>query len=212
MTAPLSIIRVLLADDQLRVHEAVALALRDCEDIKLVGQAANGDEAIALCAQYQPDLVLMDVLMPGMGGIEATRRIHRNHPHIKILVLSAMQDDESVRTMLENGAVGYILKDSLARDLPATIRAAYSGNMIFSQVITQRLLNHASAVPQSFGLTEREMEVLRLMAEGLNNNELAARLFISPSTVKFHIVNILDKMGVSTRPEAIVLAAKNNLV
>lgn len=212
MTEFLSPIRVLLADDQLRVHEAVALALRDTDDIRLIGQAANGDEAIALCAQYQPDLVLMDVLMPGLGGIEATRQIHQRHPHIKILVLSAMQDDESVRAMLESGAIGYVLKDSLARDLPATIRASYSGNMVFSQIITQRLLNQANGVSHDFGLTEREMEVLRLMAEGLNNNELATRLFISPSTVKFHIVNILDKMGVQTRPEAIVLAAKNNLV
>jgi DNA-binding NarL/FixJ family response regulator len=205
-------IRVLLADDQLRVHEAVALALRDTDDIHLIGQAANGDEAIALCAQHQPDLVLMDVLMPGLGGIEATRQIHQRHPHIKLLVLSAMQDDESVRAMLENGAIGYVLKDSLARDLPATIRAAYSGNMVFSQAITHRLLNQATAIPRDFNLTEREMEVLRLMAEGLNNGELAARLFISQSTVKFHVVNILDKMGVQTRPEAIVLAAKNNLV
>jgi len=212
VTSPLKTIRILLADDQLRVHEAVVLALRDAPDIRLVGQAANGDEAIALCAQLQPDLVLMDVLMPGIGGIEATRQIHRRHPHIKILVLSAMQDDESVRAMLENGAVGYVLKDSLAHDIPATIRAAHSGNMIFSQVITQRLLNQVSADMRDFGLTEREMEVLRLMAEGLNNGELAARLFISASTVKFHIVNILDKMGVQTRPEAIVLAAKNNLV
>lgn len=212
MSDSISPIRVLLADDQLRVHEAVALALRDSDDISLIGQAANGNEAVALCAQFQPDLVLMDVLMPGLGGIEATRQIHQRHPHIKILVLSAMQDDDSVRAMLENGAIGYILKDSLARDLPATIRAAHSGNMIFSQVITQRLLRQANNVSHDFGLTDREMEVLRLMAEGLNNNELAAKLFISPSTVKFHIVNILDKMGVQTRPEAIVLAAKNNLV
>jgi len=212
MTSFISPIRILLADDQLRVHEGVALALRGTDDIQLIGQAANGDEAIALCAQLQPDLVLMDVLMPGMGGIEATHQILQRHPHIKILVLSAMQDDESVRAMLEHGAIGYVLKDSLARDLPATIRAAYSGNMIFSQAITQRLLHQVSADVRDFGLTEREMEVLRLMAEGLNNGELAARLFISASTVKFHIVNILDKMGVQTRPEAIVLAAKNNLV
>lgn len=207
-------IRVLLADDQLRVHEAVILALRGADDIVLVGQAADGDEAVILCGQLLPDLVLMDVLMPGIGGIEATRRIHQRQPQVNILVLSAMQDDTTVRAMLEAGAVGYVLKDSLARDLAATIRATHAGNAVFSQRITDRLLQNSQPAPvsQGFGLTERELEVLKLMAEGLNNGELAARLHISQSTVKFHITNILDKMGVATRPEAIVLAAKNNLV
>lgn len=205
---------MLLADDQLRVHEAVILALRGADDIVLVGQAADGDEAVILCGQLLPDLVLMDVLMPGIGGIEATRRIHQRHPQVNILVLSAMQDDMTVRAMLEAGAVGYVLKDSLARDLAATIRATHAGNAVFSQRITDRLLQNSQPAPvsQGFGLTERELEVLKLMAEGLNNGELAARLHISQSTVKFHITNILDKMGVATRPEAIVLAAKNNLV
>lgn len=209
-----SSIRVLLADDQLRVHEAVILALRGADDIVLVGQAADGDEAVILCGQLLPDLVLMDVLMPGIGGIEATRRIHQRQPEVNILVLSAMQDDTTVRAMLEAGAVGYVLKDSLARDLAATIRATHAGNAVFSQRITDRLLQNSQPAPisQGFGLTERELEVLKLMAEGLNNGELAARLHISQSTVKFHITNILDKMGVATRPEAIVLAAKNNLV
>jgi DNA-binding NarL/FixJ family response regulator len=211
-TSNLPIIRLVLADDQIRIHEAVTLALRDADDIRLVGQAATGEQAIALCSQLLPDLVMMDVLMPGLGGVEATRQIHQRHPHIKILVMSALQDDETVRAMLANGAVGYILKDALAQDLPATLRAAYAGSMIFSQPITQSLLNQANTTSQDFRLTEREMEVLRLMAEGLNNNEIAARLFISMSTVKFHITNILGKMGVQTRPEAIVLAAKNNLV
>lgn len=205
---------MLLADDQLRVHEAVILALRGADDIVLVGQAADGDEAVILCGQLLPDLVLMDVLMPGIGGIEATRRIHQRQPQVNILVLSAMQDDTTVRAMLEAGAVGYVLKDSLARDLAATIRATHAGNAVFSQRITDRLLQNSQPAPvsQGFGLTERELEVLKLMAEGLNNGELAARLHISQSTVKFHITNILDKMGVATRPEAIVLAAKNNLV
>lgn len=205
---------MLLADDQLRVHEAVILALRGADDIVLVGQAADGDEAVILCGQLLPDLVLMDVLMPGIGGIEATRRIHQRHPQVNILVLSAMQDDTTVRAMLDAGAVGYVLKDSLARDLAATIRATHAGNAVFSQRITDRLLQNSQPAPvsQGFGLTERELEVLKLMAEGLNNGELAARLHISQSTVKFHITNILDKMGVATRPEAIVLAAKNNLV
>lgn len=209
-----SSIRVLLADDQLRVHEAVILALRGADDIVLVGQAADGDEAVILCGQLLPDLVLMDVLMPGIGGIEATRRIRQRQPEVNILVLSAMQDDTTVRAMLEAGAVGYVLKDSLARDLAATIRATHAGNAVFSQRITDRLLQNSQPAPisQGFGLTERELEVLKLMAEGLNNGELAARLHISQSTVKFHITNILDKMGVATRPEAIVLAAKNNLV
>jgi len=206
-------IRLILVDDHRRVHEAVALAIAEADDIVMIGRGGTGHEALALCAELQPDLILMDVLMPEMNGIDATRLIHEQYPHIKILVLSSFQEDETVREMLANGASGYILKGSLAHDLVPTIRATYAGTTVLSKEVVQNLLKTAEMMPVNlFALTEREREVLRLMAHGLSNGEIAARLVISQSTVKFHIVNILEKMRVATRAEAIVLATKNNLL
>lgn len=205
-------IRVVLIDDHSQVHFAVAAAIDAAEDILLVSQGSNGNEAIQLCQDYQPDIVLMDVVMPGMSGIEATQRIHEQFPSIKILVLSSFQDDESIHAMLENGASGYILKGSITSDLVNTIRATYSGHTVFSKAISDTLLGTSEAPVDPFGLTDRELEVLQLMAKGLNHNEIASKLVISRSTVKFHIGNILEKMAVDTRAEAIVLAAKNKLV
>ncbi|HRF97342.1 MAG TPA: response regulator transcription factor, partial [Aggregatilineales bacterium] len=146
---------------------------------------------------------------------EATRIIHEKYDMTKILVLSSFQDDESVLAMLESGAIGYVLKGSLTGDLVSAIRTAMTGASVFSAEITSVLLkstHETSLVGHDFGLTTRELEVLRLMAKGENNPEIADKLVISQSTVKFHITNILDKMRVETRSEAIVLAAKNNLV
>ncbi|MBE2269722.1 MAG: response regulator transcription factor [Anaerolinea sp.] len=206
-------IRVMLVDDHMHIHKAVAMVLETADDIVLAAQCGNGKEALLLCAQQQFDVILMDVLMPVMDGIEATARVHQLYPQIKILVLSAFQDDESVHAMLANGASGYVLKTSLAQDLINAIRSTDSGSTVLSAEVTRVLLNSpATPVVQDFKLTQREMEILKCMAEGLNNGEIAARLIISQSTVKFHIANLLTKMGVETRPEAIVLAAKNNLV
>jgi two-component system, NarL family, response regulator LiaR len=210
---PTSPIRVALIDDHSWVHEAVDAVLATTDDIELVCRGKNGHDAVQLCDDYQPDLLLLDMVMPGMNGLEAARRIHQHYPHIKIIVLSNFQDDESVRAMLANGAHGYILKGSLLSELPSVIRATYFGQSVFSTEIIDALLHPTpSTAFQSFGLTAREREVLNLMAEGLNNGEVGARLTISASTVKFHLGNILQKMGVETRSEAIVLAAKNNLV
>ncbi len=210
---PASPIRVVLIDDHSWVHEAVAAVLNTTDDIALVGEGSNGAEAVQLCGFYQPDLVLLDVIMPGMDGVEAAKLIHRHYPSIKILVLSSFQDDESVRAMLANGAHGYILKGSLTSELPSVIRAAHFGQAVFSAEILDALLHPTQPVDvHNFGLTAREREVLSLIAEGLNNSEIGRRLTISPSTVKFHLSNILQKMSVNTRSEAIVLAAKNNLI
>lgn len=204
-------IRVVLIDDQRRTHEAVSIALSNCDDIRLIGHGSSGAEALDLCADLKPDLVLMDVVMPGTDGIETTRVLRQRHSAIKILVLSAYQDDESVRAMLQAGAVGYVVKGELAHDLAPSIRTAISGQSVFSAEVVDTLLQKPMP-SQNFRLTEREREVLRGMAEGLNNTEIGEKLVISASTVKFHIANIQQKMGVETRAEAIVLAAKNNLV
>lgn len=204
-------IRVVLVDDHLQIHRMVQTILRAIPDIRLVGQGANGQEGIALCEQYQPDIVLMDVVMPVMDGIEATRIVHERLPATKILVLSSFQDHESVYAMLHNGALGYITKSSLAEDLADTIRATFQGKMVFSSEVGAHLL----APPRpavNFHLTDRELEVLVLLAEGLTNQQTAYKLSISQSTLKFHMANIYEKLGVQTRSEALVLAAKNNLI
>jgi two-component system, NarL family, response regulator LiaR len=204
-------IRVVLVDDHLQIHRIVQVILGATHDIKLVGQAANGQEGIALCEQYQPDIVLMDVVMPVLDGIEATKVLHERLSAIKILVLSSFQDHESVYAMLRNGAVGYLTKGSLAEDLAETIRATYQGKMVFSSEIGVHLLSPPQPT-MNFHLTDRELEVLVLLAEGLTNQQSAQKLSISQSTLKFHMVNIFEKLGVQTRSEALVLAAKNNLI
>ena len=204
-------IHVVLVDDHLQIHRIVQDILGMASDIKLVGQGANGQEGISLCAQYQPDIILMDVVMPVMDGIEATKVINERFPNIKILVLSSFQDHESVYAMLRNGAVGYLTKSTLAEDLIETIQATFQGKMVFSSEIGAQLVSSPQPTV-NFHLTDRELEVLVLLAEGLTNQQSAAKLSISQSTLKFHMNNIYQKLGVQTRSEALVLAAKNNLI
>jgi NarL family two-component system response regulator LiaR len=158
-------IRVVLVDDHIQIHRIVHVILGATTDIKLVGQGANGQEGIAQCEQYQPDIALMDVVMPVMDGIEATKVVHERFPAIKILVLSSFQDHESVYAMLRNGAVGYITKGSLAIDLAETIRATFQGKMVFSSEVGAHLMSPPQPAV-NFHLTDRELEVLVLLAEG----------------------------------------------
>ena len=204
-------IRVVLADDHSQIHSIVQTILNRTSDIKLVGQAANGQEGIVLCEQYQPDIVLMDVVMPVMDGIEATKVLQARFPDIKVLVLSSFQDHESVYAMLRNGAVGYLTKSTLSEDLVATIQATFQGNMVFSSEVGAQLVSPPQPSTK-FNLTDRELEVLVLLADGLTNQQSAQKLSISTSTLKYHMTNIYQKLGVQTRSEALVLAAKNNLI
>lgn len=211
MTPASSVIRVALVDDNLQTHRSVQAILRVVSDIELVAQGANGEEVLQLCEQFHPGIVLMDVVMPVMGGIEATKLLHENHPEIKVLVLSSFQDHESVHTMLRNGAVGYLTKDSLVDDLVDTIRTVSRGKMVFSSSAGAQL----GAKPQpatNYHLTDRELETLVLMTKGLSVPEIAAKLVISQSTVKYHIDNICRKLGARARSEALVIAIRNNLV
>lgn len=206
-------IRVILVDDHRHVHQAVSVILDTVADIQLVGQGSNGRDAITLCAELHPDLILMDIVMPVMDGVQATQIIHERFPEIRILILSSFQDHDSIHALMHSGASGYVIKNALTQDLIDTIRTTYQGNIVLSPTVAAQLLRPEPAnTSQRFHLTDRELDVLLLMAAGQTIAQIATELFISQSTVKFHLNNIQTKLGVTTRSEALIVAAKNNLV
>jgi two-component system, NarL family, response regulator LiaR len=212
MTTP---IRILLVDDHSQIHLGISAVVEIFDDLEIVGHASNGEEAIKLARQEKPDVILMDVIMPKMDGIEATRRIHEQQPEIKILALSSYQDESSVKDILKAGAVGYVLKNSSVDDIAHTIRAAYGGKSVFSNEVTQVLMNATPDKPaptNDYDLTPRELDVLRLLVKGHNNNHIADELTISLSTAKFHVSSILTKLHASSRVEAVATAIEQNLV
>jgi NarL family two-component system response regulator LiaR len=206
-------IRVLIVDDHTMVRRGLATFLKVFDDLELAGEAASGQAAIQLCGQLQPDVVLMDMLMPDMDGATATRLIRKQSPVIQVIALTSFKEEILVQSALQAGAIGYLLKDVSADELARAIRAAHAGRATLSPEAAQALVHAASQPPApGFDLTERERVVLALMAEGLNNTQIAGRLTVSPSTVKSHVSNILSKLGVASRTEAVSLALRNGLV
>jgi two-component system, NarL family, response regulator LiaR len=205
-------IRILLVDDHRRVHEGINAAIEAFDDLELVAHGSNGFEALQLCAEYHPDLVLMDVMMPSMSGINATALIVERYPQIKVLALSSFQDEESIRDMMRAGAQGYLLKTSSIDELAHTIRAVAAGQNVFSSEVTRVLLQTPSPPPtEDFGLTQREREILKLIINGKSNSEIAYSLTISISTVKFHVSSIIRKLHVDNRVEVVALAIEKKL-
>jgi len=205
-------VRVLIVDDHDMLREGLASFLGAYPDLQLAGQAANGREALRLCEVDCPDVILMDLRMPDMDGVEATRRILERHPGVKIVALTSFGEEELVRTELQAGAIGYLLKDISADELARAIRAAHAGRATLSPDAAQALVESANQPPApGLDLTEREREVLTLMIEGLNNTQIAGRLTVSPSTIKTHVSNILSKLGVASRTEAVTLALRHGL-
>jgi len=214
MTTPSSAhIRVLVVDDHTMVRRGLATFLKVFDDLELAGEAASGQAAIQLCAQLQPDVVLMDMVMPDMDGATATRLIRKQSPRIQVLALTSFKEEILVQSALQAGAIGYLLKDVSADELSQAIRAAHAGRSTLSPEAAQALV-HATSQPPASGieLSEREREVLALIVEGLNNTQIAGRLSVSPSTVKSHVSGILTKLGVSSRTEAATLALRRRLV
>jgi two-component system, NarL family, response regulator LiaR len=207
------LIRVVLVDDHAVLRQGLRRLLEDEPDIEVVGEAANGLEAIAVTRALAPDLVLMDVVMPRLNGLEATKQIKQSNPATAVLVLSAHDDDRYVLGLLEAGAAGYLLKSATAQEVIHAIRAVHAGEAVLHPAIAGRLLSRAARPPTRVTLvhgnellTEREVEVLRCAAKGLSNKEIASQLVLSVPTVKAHLVNIFNKMGVGSRTEAVMQA------
>jgi DNA-binding NarL/FixJ family response regulator len=210
-------IRVLIADDHPLFRDGVRALLQSVPDTEVVGEVATGEDAVAQAATLQPDVILMDLHMPGQNGVEATRGILHTSPHIGILFLTMFEEDDSVFAAMRAGARGYLLKGADQTEILRAIHAVSHGEAIFSPAIAQRLtqyfatLEHA-ALPSAFpGLTEREYEILGLIAQGRSNSEIAARLVISQKTVRNHVSNIFSKLQVADRAQAIVRAREAGL-
>ena len=213
MTSPSPRIRVLVVDDHPMVRRGLATFLKVFSDLEMAGEAADGKAAIQLCVDLQPDVVLMDMAMPDMDGATATRRIRSQSDTIQVIALTSFKEEILVQSALQAGAIGYLLKDVSADELAQAIRAAHAGRATLSPEAAQALVHAASqSPPPGLDLTERERSVLALMVEGLNNTQIAARLTVSPSTVKSHVSNILTKLGTSSRTEAVTLALRTRLV
>jgi len=212
-TPPTKPIRVMLVDDHTMVRRGLATFLKVFDDLQLVGEAESGEAAIKLCAEILPDVILMDMVLPLMDGATATRIIRQQFPQVQVIVLTSFKEGELIKNALEAGAIGYLLKDVSADELARAIRAAYSGRATLSPEAAQSLVETANLPPPpGLDLTEREREVLALMIEGLNNTQIAGRLTVSPSTIKSHVSNILSKLGVASRTEAVTLALRNRIV
>lgn len=211
--SPSQPIRVMLVDDHTMVRRGLATFLKAYDDLQLAGEAESGAEAIQLCAEILPDVILMDMSMPGMGGAAATLAIHTKFPQIKVIVLTSFKEGKLIKAALEAGAIGYLLKDLTADELVWAIRAAHAGRATLSPEAAQALVETSNLPPApGLDLTEREREVLALLIEGLNNTQIAGRLIVSPSTIKSHVSNILAKLGVASRTEAVTLALRNGIV
>ena len=207
-------IRLLIVDDQAIVRKGICALLAEVEDIDVVGEASDGEEAVALASTLRPDVVLMDLVMPGMGGIEATRRIAGEQgPHV--LVLTSFSGDDEVFPAIKAGAIGYLLKDSEPADLLRAIRHVHCGEVSLHPVIARRVLQEMREpdqhVPTPDPLTSRELEVLGLVAQGLSNRQVAERLSVTEATVRSHVSNVLSKLHLANRVQATLYALHEGL-
>jgi len=209
--------KVVICDDQAIVRDGLAMLLKLEPDIDIVGTAEDGAEAVEMVADKRPDLILMDLKMPVMNGVEATRQIKTRHPEVKVLVLTTYADDEWVFDAIQAGASGYLLKDTPREELIKAVRGTVTGKTYVDPSVAGRVLEQVSsrqtqpATLITGRLTQREVEVLRLIARGLSNADIADRLFLSDGTVRNHVSAILSKLGVSDRTQAAVIAIQHGL-
>jgi two-component system, NarL family, response regulator LiaR len=206
-------IQVLIVDDHSVVRQGLKMFLATDADLEIVGEARDGEEAIQLVARLKPQVVLMDLLMPGMDGIQATELIRRQYPETEVVALTSVLEDKSILSAIRAGAIGYLLKDTEANELRLAIKAAAAGQVHLSAQAAARLVRELQAPEASTdGLTERETDVLRMLAQGKSNKEIAQALNIGEQTVKSHVSHILDKLGISSRTQAALYAIRIGLV
>lgn len=206
-------IRVMIVDDHNMVRKGLATFLKAHADLQLVCEASNGNEALQMCERYQPDVVIMDLVMPQMDGPTAIRLIRERYPHIQIIALTSFQEKELVQEALRAGATSYLLKNIAADDLAETIRATYAGRATLAPEVLQTLIQTDQQHPQpGHNLSEREYEVLALLVKGKSNPDIAKNLCVTRSTAKAHVSNILAKLGVHNRAEAVALAIQIGIV
>jgi NarL family two-component system response regulator LiaR len=205
-------IRILIADDHGVVRQGVRMYLALDPELEVVGEATNGEEAVTLARQLEPDVVLMDLLMPVMDGIAATATIRRDLPDTEVIALTSVLEDQAIYGAMRAGAIGYLLKNTKADELVQAIKAAAAGQVQLSPDVAARLMREVGVPESPETLTERETDVLRLLAQGKANKEIAATLVIGEKTVKTHVSNILSKLGVSSRTQAALYAVRSGLV
>jgi len=206
-------IRIIVVDDHAMLRRGLRFFLKGFDDLELVGEASSAKEAIELCTGLQPDVVLMDMVMPDTDGAQATRTIRDRHPNIQVIALTSFQEQDLIEQALQAGAIGYLLKNVSADELARAIREAHAGRSILAPEATEALIKatRQRSSQAEYGLTPREQEVLALLVEGLSNAEIADRLVVSLATAKFHVRGILTKLGVDSRMEAVALAYQQKL-
>jgi len=205
-------IKVLSVDDHEIFRGGIEFMLLAFDDIQLVGQAQSGEEALQLCVEHEPDVILMDMMMPGMDGATATQTIKQQYPHVQIIALTSFQEGDMVKRIMQAGAIGYLLKGVSIDELVAAIRSAHKGRPTLAVEATQALIQAAVPPPvEDFDLTQRQLDVLEHIVEGRSNIDIAERMVLSPSTVRHHVSEILSKLGASNRAEAAVIAIKHGI-
>ncbi|MDQ7822407.1 MAG: response regulator transcription factor [Candidatus Eremiobacteraeota bacterium] len=218
-------IRVLIADDHHLFREMLFHTLSEEEDIEVIAEASDGEEAVAQARKLHPDIILLDINMPRMNGLEAIREIKREQPLCKVVILTALEDDAYVFKFIREGATGYLMKDTNALEVIKAIRSAYSGESLIQPRIVNKILKEFCKLSEEkrkspekgesgklTSLTEREREVLSHVAQGLNNKEIASALFISEATVKSHVANLMSKLNLRDRVEMVLFAVKNGII
>jgi NarL family two-component system response regulator LiaR len=205
-------IRLLIVDDHKVVRNGLKIFISTFDEIELVGEAQNGRQALEQCAQHQPDVVLMDLVMPIMDGPTAIQHIREQFPEINIIALTSYDDEDLVHRAMAAGAIGYLYKDAEEEELIGAIHAAYEGRSIVAPEAMQALVNQIARKEELEPLTKRELEILALVAQGMTNPQIAEQLVISPSTVNFHLHNILPKLQAGTRTEAVRIAIQNKVI
>jgi DNA-binding NarL/FixJ family response regulator len=209
-------IRILLADDHPVMRQGLAAVLNGEEDFEVIAEAGDGLEAVSKAAEHNPDVILMDLQMPGMDGVEAIKKIKERAPDISIIILTTFGTDEYIFQGIEGGARSYLLKDSPPEEVIRAVRAVYRGESVIQPIVANRLLGRFSQLSKALApdevLSLREIDVLRCIAKGSANKEIASQLFIGESTVKTHIIHIFNKLGVKDRTEAVIEAAKKGII